>query len=91
MKDFAKRLAILCAVNAAVFLCGRYFGKEKGYEKGYKNGSAAGEAMFETAIRIMDENAKQVELLNEKVREVNDAWKKVAKEKEKIEEFYKDL
>lgn len=91
MKDFAKRLAILCAVNAACFLCGRYFGKEKGYDKGYKKGTAVGEAMFETAIRIMDENAKQVELLNEKVREVNDAWKKIVEEQAKIEEFYKDL
>lgn len=73
MSNYWKGFILVGAVNVLCFIAGKKAGYAKGYDKGHWDGAADGNAMYETAIRIMDENAKQVDLLNKKVREVNRA------------------
>lgn len=69
MSNYWKGFILVGAVNALCYAAGYQSGKRKGYNKG----KAEGRAMLELAREVQNNNIKQVDLLNKKVREVNRA------------------
>lgn len=72
-------LVVIAITGGVIYTAGH----KQGYKEGFEEGRKTGKALYDVAARVHLINARQVDELNKKVKEIN-------REQEKIRRFYED-